>query len=62
MKKFKVRTFFSGSAMEVVVCAVKNVDARRHVQTFFKGCRVLAVSEINEDASLAVKHIPQMAA
>jgi hypothetical protein len=62
MKKFKVRTFYSGSAMEVVVCAVKTIDARRHVQTFFKGCRVLTVTEINEDASLAVKQIPQMAA
>lgn len=48
--------------MEVVVCAVKTIDARRHVQTFFKGCRVLTVTEINENASLAIKQIPQMAA
>lgn len=62
MKKFKIKTFYSGSAMDVVVCAIKALDAKRHVQTFFKGSRILTITEINENASLAIKQMPQMAA
>ncbi len=60
MKKFLVRTFISGSAKEIIVFAVRRIDARRHVQTFFKGCRVLKVTEINADGSKVRKLVEQM--
>lgn len=46
MKKFKVTAFYNGSKTEVTVTAIRATDARRHVETFFKGCRVLSVTDI----------------
>lgn len=60
MKKFLVKTFVSGSAKEIIVFAVKPLDAKRHVQTFFKDCRVLKVTEITGVSSMAGKQVRQI--
>lgn len=62
MKKFRVQTLYSGEAIELTVYATKASDAKKHIQVFFKDCRVLKVREIKNDDSSAKKQTQRLAA
>ena len=48
MKKFKVKTLYANSKMEVFVNAINKGNAKKHVEVFFKGSKVLDIIEVKE--------------